>query len=460
MPILLSLIILLCWGLSPWIADAGLLIWVALIALAALQDSPRWGALSLLGGTAIQLFWVLAAWRDGQGESGLYYWIGLSLWQWAPLAGAVLLTWLTKDRLGLPVASGLAWSSAQFFGDSWQFFPASAALFLADTHYWLWPASIGGTPLLTGLIAALSAWAFTAPRPALTAWIGWGLIGIVLPALGGTESMRRVGVIQPDVQSLDARRPSLQTPLEERILSLFSRAEREGAELLLAPEGAWPTDPGSGAGSRRQAFLTALKGHPPLAVGATVGRQSRTNSVLGLENGVLRRVNKHTLVPIWERALWGLGTELYQPGGGRPVLNFRDLSIGVLICYEDGFPERLRQVSGADLLLAPTNDSWLGAGAGSRTHLNAARLAAVLTGTWLVRPALSGRSAVFSRWGQSVWSAPWIELPYSETSGHVGVVEVGVGPGEHPGVWTQWWVGLSATLGLAWTLWLRARESR
>ncbi len=67
----------------------------------------------------------------------------------------------------------------------------------------------------------------------------------------------------------------------------------------------------------------------------------------------------------------GMGRSL-SAGHEYSVMLFDDvLRIGVVICYEDIFPEISREmvVRGANLLISITNDAWFGESAGSRQHL-------------------------------------------------------------------------------------------
>ena len=76
-----------------------------------------------------------------------------------------------------------------------------------------------------------------------------------------------------------------------------------------------------------------------------------------------------------------------------------------LICYEGLFPELVRESvvtakPGADFLVNMVNDSWFGDGFENHHHESGARMRAIETGRYLVRPTLTGVSASFDPRGE------------------------------------------------------------
>ena len=140
------------------------------------------------------------------------------------------------------------------------------------------------------------------------------------------------------------------------------------------------------------------------------------NSLLALDHNIqlLGRSDKHNLVPFGEYVpgegiLGLLGIRQLVPVAGRmrPAEQVAPVktpvaTIGGLICYEGVFPEiplRLR-LSGANLLVNPTNDTWYGRTSGPWQHLAFYRFRAVETGLSVVRSANSGISGWFDPAGR------------------------------------------------------------
>ncbi|MBW2708323.1 MAG: apolipoprotein N-acyltransferase [Deltaproteobacteria bacterium] len=73
----------------------------------------------------------------------------------------------------------------------------------------------------------------------------------------------------------------------------------------------------------------------------------------------------------------------------------KDLSLGVLICFEAIFPELARDLSreGANLLVNITNDAWFGATSAPYQHLSMSVFRSVETGLPMIRAANTGFSA-------------------------------------------------------------------
>ena len=85
----------------------------------------------------------------------------------------------------------------------------------------------------------------------------------------------------------------------------------------------------------------------------------------------------------------------FAQGGPQSPLKDKDLSLGVLICFEAIFPELARDLSkeGANLLVNITNDAWFGPTSAPYQHLSMAVFRSVETGLPMVRAANTGFSA-------------------------------------------------------------------
>jgi len=95
----------------------------------------------------------------------------------------------------------------------------------------------------------------------------------------------------------------------------------------------------------------------------------------------------------------------FTSGDRQRPLREKDLSMGVLICFEAIFPELARDLSreGANLLVNITNDAWFGTTSAPYQHLSMAVFRSVETGIPMVRAANTGFSA-FIGWDGKILS--------------------------------------------------------
>jgi apolipoprotein N-acyltransferase len=85
----------------------------------------------------------------------------------------------------------------------------------------------------------------------------------------------------------------------------------------------------------------------------------------------------------------------------RPLLQVGPYPVGVSICYEDVFPEEVRQaLPSAAYLINVSNDAWFGDSLAPHQHLEFARLRALETGRPLVRATNTGISALIDHRGR------------------------------------------------------------
>ena len=85
-------------------------------------------------------------------------------------------------------------------------------------------------------------------------------------------------------------------------------------------------------------------------------------------------------------------------------LEYGDLSLGILICFEAIFPElaRAQTSKGANILINITNDAWFGRTSAPYQHLSMAAFRAVENRKFLIRSANTGFSAFIDPYGHIV----------------------------------------------------------
>lgn len=417
-PWLASIMAGLLLGLAPIDGLHGLvlrLIGCAVLGLAVqgrpLADLSR-GAMAGLLWYGTSLLWFPLTWArfDSLGDPWLAY-AGLIGLQALPLALALgVAGLLVRRRLSLALSLALALPAAHPLAEVVQPLPAGLPVYLAGHPALLWPAALGGSALL---LAVLGAWIGAWRRPLYGLLLtGVWITGALVALPDESEGIPlQIGLVQPNVGPLDGRRASTADLRADALLTALHHLGERDVALALTPEGAWPHDPGAAHSHRRDKLLAALSGAPPTLLGASIGDGALpTNSLLAVDGGrVVARYDKRSLLPLGERSVLGFGRDTYRPGVQRPALRLAGVSIAARICYEDLLTTHLRDLGDAELLVTPSNDGWLGPGAGSRAHEAASRLAAVQTGRWVVRPTTNGRSAVFDPSGRRHLSLDWVE---------------------------------------------------
>ena len=92
----------------------------------------------------------------------------------------------------------------------------------------------------------------------------------------------------------------------------------------------------------------------------------------------------------------------FEPGPRNVVIEVADAKVGVLVCYEQLFPDLARGLrnAGAELQVVITNDAWFGRSLFQPYHANALRLRAIESRTSFVRVANTGISGFVDTHGR------------------------------------------------------------
>jgi len=138
-----------------------------------------------------------------------------------------------------------------------------------------------------------------------------------------------------------------------------------------------------------------------------------TNSVFVLDpRGELRgRYDKEVLVPFAEFTPLGAielvrrnfgRVRTFSRGAATAPLPTRAGLAGILVCNESMLPElaRRRVLDGAEILVSPSNDSWIAHRNWSRLAFHMALVRAIEQRRYLVRVSTSGPSAIVDPWGR------------------------------------------------------------
>lgn len=201
---------------------------------------------------------------------------------------------------------------------------------------------------------------------------------------------------------------------------LSSRAVKDGAEVLLWPETAYPY----GLREERLAtekFLDQDEMTIPLIFGAVVYRsegsgQKQFNGVFGVDTGAhfTDKYYKTHLVPFGEflplesvfSKLGSIVGEVgaFTPGDTYHLFAIKGLNFAPLICFEDVFAEYAREstLRGADVLVNFTNDAWYNDSSAQWQHLVFSEFRALENRRPLLRVTNTGYTAVINPKGEVV----------------------------------------------------------
>jgi apolipoprotein N-acyltransferase len=374
-------------NMAPWLAYLMTFLLVASMALyygaagalaSGLKTGPSWSGPLL----AFPAVWVLTEWLRGWLFSG-FPWLTIGYSQIdSPLGGFAPIAGVYGVSLAVALCAGLLWALVRLQGRAR--YAALSGLVLI---------------LLTGAVLGRVEW--TEPD-------GEGFFATVVQ-----------GNIPQDLKwDPDLRIPSLRTYLK------YTR-ENWGSDLIVWPETAVPDylhrvrDPFIRplAQEAREHGAEMVIGVPIMDLEARAYFNALIS--IGTAEDVYR---KRHLVPFGEfipfRDWLGPFAEVFEVPMSdfsvgtalRPLLRVGEHLAGVSICYEDAFPDEVRQaMPEASYLINVSNDAWFGDSLAPRQHLEMARMRALENGRWLLRSTNTGISAILDHRGDVVGVVPPFE---------------------------------------------------
>ena len=256
------------------------------------------------------------------------------------------------------------------------------------------------------------------------------------------EPLGRVAFVQPDIPQEAKWDPAKAPGIVQTLRDVTLAAGALRPDLILWPEAALPEPLNFDRGMRLFVESLATRAGAPLLVGAMAVADAGTPAekwhdaafVVTPESGLQPGYYaKRHLVPFgeyvplhpifdWLTKFVPIGGDIAPGTDATPLLvNLSQgaAAFGVLICYEDLFPQLAREsvLSGADVLVVVTNDAWYGEEGAASQHAAHSVLRAVETR----RPVL--------RCGNAGWSG-WIDefggIRYAMTNGAGSVYFRGV----------------------------------
>jgi apolipoprotein N-acyltransferase len=327
---------------------------------------------------------------------------------------AVVWHWLVRLRVG----RALAFSIGVYAGT---FLPTMIPWTVAD-GVCPWPATVQlaeligerGVAWLMAFEAALAAEGLRlifrgrtdrAARPlaAAAAMVALSIVyGAVrirqIDALRASQPSPTIALIEPAIEANERWDPTEATRILAHLTQLTLQAERDGADLVIWPEGAYPY------------WMPHTSRHPPMGDHAMLqpgvrgplltglmmsGDQGRkyNSTVIAMRDGARQLIGEPydkmhlmwfgEMVPFedsipWLRDAFSRGVGL-RPGERQIALEAGDLRIAVLNCLEDILPGAGLEAMSVhpNLLVNVTNDAWFAGSAESEYHLLLARLRSI-----------------------------------------------------------------------------------
>ena len=319
-----------------------------------------------------------------------------------------------------------------------QLFPWHVGTTQVDFLWFAQIADLGGEALLNLMLAAaaVALWNLARARElkrsqaalVLAACIGlpcaYGLLRLeqIRNARSAGQQVN-IGIAQPNVDIDEKHDPARSGPILENLRDLTRKLERQGADLTVWPETAYPYQlmrKRRTAPTDQRTILNESV-HGPVVMGLVSyeldehDRERRYNTAwLVRRDGTLGdRVDKTRLlafgeyVPFWD-FLPPLQKRFPSKGFGRgvpDVIAVNGHKLGIMICYEDLFFAQARGVveRGAEVLVNMTNVAWFGRGHVPALHDMVAHLRAIETRRDFVRSVNTGMSSFTLATGETTF---------------------------------------------------------
>jgi len=229
-----------------------------------------------------------------------------------------------------------------------------------------------------------------------------------------------IGVIQGNVPQDVKWDMAFRTWIIDQYTAYSRRVHKEGVDLIIWPEAAFPdyferSYESSGLRDTIAELKTPfLIGTPFLSNGTDI---SNSALLVNADASLGTRYDKIHLVPFGEYVPLGallffvrpvaiqLGVGDFKPGHEHTVFSLEGSPLNpfsTLICFEDMFSATARKFieNGADWLLVITNDAWFKRSSGPYQHRTGSVLRAIENGVWVARCANTGLSCLIDPYGR------------------------------------------------------------
>ena len=237
------------------------------------------------------------------------------------------------------------------------------------------------------------------------------------------SSQVKLSVVQGNILQEDKWDPFLEMQILNKYVGMTKKASLDGPDLIIWPETSFPGFLGTDKYMTNIVLNLTKEIKTPLLLGAnTEDSINYFNSAVLVsgEGHALEKYDKVHLVPLGEYVPFSarfpklheliLGSfGEFTPGKEFKIFNIESkkdpalkASFGVLICFEDIFPEIAKAFKnkGAKFLVVITNDAWYGRSPASYQHAACSVFRAIENRIPVVRCANTGYSCFIDRSGQ------------------------------------------------------------
>ncbi len=485
---------------SHRLPNLGWLAWIAIVPLywglreASPRQALKQGYVFAIPFYGLSFYWVAIALRV-YGDLALWQSVGgllgvaaiFSSMLAATLAG---VAWLRSKGIPLLVGLPLCWVAQDLLRNYFPFggFPWSNLAYTQAAYLPLVQSldllGIHGLTLLILLLNGGLAFGLRRDASKLARWVL--CISLCLFALNGAYGVmrmrqvdaamaqlpkKRVALIQGNIPQDEKWLEDMSDEILERYLKYSHQAEQSHPDLLIWPEAAYPA-------VVPPEWIELMPIHDlkiPLLTGAvtfegmlpeswppppdfTEFSLHNSSMIINPGGSIGDFYHKRHLVPFGEyvplqKVLFFIeklvpGISSFSPGEewnliGVDLPNLEKMQMGVMICYEDIFPEPARYFTRqqADFLVNLTNDAWYERASMVYQHLDYSRYRAIENRRTMVRATNTGMTAIIDPVGRVVTQLP----PFTE-----GVLPGEVSLGGPNSVYTRWgdWLAWGCVLGL------------
>jgi len=258
------------------------------------------------------------------------------------------------------------------------------------------------------------------PVLCLTLTLAYGYYKLCLKPKTQNLEPIKISVIQGNIPQALKWDPRAREFVMQKYFKLTDQAKQGNPDLIIWPEAALPVVLEEEPVYYARLLLYTKTIERPLLFGAVTSRAGlyyNSALLLSKEGDLLERYDKLHLVPFGEfipgRKFFPFLETIAPIGDISPGRDYTLFSIqhqgariwqqfGVLICFEDVFPELSRRFvnKGADFLVNITNDAWFGRTSEAYQHLAASVFRAIENRVNLVRSANTGVSTFINPQGK------------------------------------------------------------
>jgi len=298
-----------------------------------------------------------------------------------------------------------------------------------------------------------------------------------------TRDTIRVALVQPDIPLEVKHGAGTDEEQRDRLAALSRRADALDPELIVWPESARPYPLHHLLADARTYVMPELQALArELDAAFLIGLEYyrvRTQDDYDLYNAAIHVTREGNLDPTWGAKVylvpfveatpfrawlgplvedkggdWRWLSGGFDPGPADVVIDVDGARVGIVVCYEQLFPDRTRRLrnAGADFQVVMTNDAWYGRTPFQQYLANAVRLRAIENRSEFVRVANTGISGFVDRKGRYHERTRIFEQAVAAHD-----VEIGGGPTPYDRLGDV--VVAAAVVAFAVALWLARRAS-